>query len=54
MGVLARVDEPGEWMSRAEYRPWVEGRPGRFERVNGQVVPMAPECVGHTRIKGRV
>jgi Uma2 family endonuclease len=41
-------------MSRAEYRLWAEGRPGRFERVNGQVVAMAPERVGHARIKGKV
>ncbi len=54
MGVLARVDEPDGWMSRAEYRLWAEGRPGRFERVNGQVVAMAPERVGHARIKGKV
>jgi len=54
MGVLARVDEPGGWMSRAEYRLWAEGRPGRFERINGQVVAMAPERVGHARIKGKV
>lgn len=54
MGVLARVDEPDGWMSRAEYRLWAEGRPGRFERINGRIVAMAPERVGHTRIKGRV
>jgi len=54
MGVLARVDEPDGWMSRAEYRLWAEGRPGRFERINGQVVAMAPERVGHARIKGEV
>jgi Uma2 family endonuclease len=54
MGVLARVDEPDEWLSRAEYRLWAEGRPGRFERINGQVVAMAPERVGHARIKGEV
>ena len=54
MGVLARVDEPDGWMSRAEYRLWAEGRPGRFERIDGQVVAMAPERVGHARIKGEV
>jgi Uma2 family endonuclease len=52
MGDLTRVDEPDGWMSRAEYRLWAEGRPGRFERINGQVVAMAPERVGHARIKG--
>jgi Uma2 family endonuclease len=54
MGVLARVDEPDRRMGRAEYRHWAEGRPGRFERVNGHVVAMAPERVGHARIKGEV
>jgi Uma2 family endonuclease len=54
MGVLARVDEPDGWMSRAEYRLWAADRPGRFERINGQVVAMAPERVGHARIKGEV
>jgi Uma2 family endonuclease len=40
-------------MSRADYLRWAEGRPGRFERIDGRVVAMAPERVGHTRIKGR-
>jgi Uma2 family endonuclease len=53
MNPLAKVDEPDGWMSRADYRQWAEGRPGRFERINGQVVAMAPERVGHTRIKGQ-
>jgi Uma2 family endonuclease len=50
----ARVDEPDGRMNRADYHGWSEGRPGRFERVNGWVVAMAPERVGHTRIKGKV
>jgi Uma2 family endonuclease len=54
MSVLVRVEEPEGWMSRDEYRQWAEGRRGRFERINGQVVAMAPERVGHARIKGRV
>ena len=53
MSVLARADEPDGWMGRAEYRLWAEGCSGRFERINGQVVAMAPERVGHARIKGR-
>jgi Uma2 family endonuclease len=52
MSVLASIDEPDGWMSRVEYRRWAEGRSGRFERIDGQVVAMAPERVGHTRIKG--
>jgi Uma2 family endonuclease len=54
MRIPATVDEPVGWMSRAEYRLWAEGRPGRFERINGQVVAMAAERVGHARIKGKV
>jgi Uma2 family endonuclease len=54
MGVLARVEEPDGWMSRDEYRLWAEGRSGRFERINGLVVAMAPVRVGHARIKGEV
>jgi Uma2 family endonuclease len=54
MSVLARVDEPDGWLSRDQYRLWAEGRFGRFERIDGQVVAMAPERVGHARIKGKV
>jgi len=54
MNILAKVDEPDGWMSRAEYHVWAEGRPGRYERIDGRVVAMAPERVGHTRIKGRI
>jgi Uma2 family endonuclease len=50
----ARVDEPDTWMSRSEYRNWAEGRRGRYERVDGHVVAMAPERVRHTRVKGEV
>lgn len=52
MAGLVRSEEPDARMSRAEYRRWAESRHGRFERINGQVVAMAPERVGHTRIKG--
>lgn len=52
MAGLARIEEPDARMSRAEYRRWAEGHRGRFERINGQVVAMAPERIGHTRIKG--
>lgn len=54
MSILAGADEPDRWMSRAEYHLWAEGRPGRFERLDGRVVAMAPERVRHTRVKGRV
>ena len=42
-------------MSREEYRRWAEAQPrGRFERVAGEVVAMAPERVAHNRVKLRV
>ena len=42
-------------MSREEYRRWADAQPrGRFERVAGEVVAMAPERVAHNRVKQRV
>jgi Uma2 family endonuclease len=47
--------EPVARMSRQEYRAWAEQQPaGRFERVNGVVVAMAPERAGHNRRKAVV
>ncbi len=42
-------------LSRTEYRRWAEAQPrGRFERMAGEVVAMAPERVAHARVKARV
>jgi Uma2 family endonuclease len=42
-------------MSRDEYRRWVEAQPkGRFERIEGLVVAMAPERAGHADRKAMV
>lgn len=42
-------------MTRAAYRAWAEQQPrGRFELVDGEVVTMAAERVGHMRVKARV
>lgn len=42
-------------MTREEFRHWAEAQPrGRYERVDGEVVAMAPERVAHARIKARV
>jgi Uma2 family endonuclease len=50
-----RPSEPVSRMTRAEYRTWAEHQPfGRFERVAGVVVAMAPERAGHNRRKRRV
>ena len=54
MASLARNEQPEGRMTRAEYRRWAEARAGRFERIDGQVVAIAPERIVHTRIKGEV
>lgn len=42
-------------LSRAEYRRWAEAQPrGRYERVAGEIVAVAPERIGHVRVKARV
>jgi Uma2 family endonuclease len=44
----AQVIEPVQRMTRAEYQAWSEQQPlGRFERIDGVVVAMAPERVEH-------
>jgi Uma2 family endonuclease len=52
----AAIDrEPGLRLSRAEYRRWAEAQPsGRFERLDGVVVAMAPERRGHAKRKALV
>ncbi len=43
-----QIIEPCDRMTRVEYRAWVEQQPnGRFERIDGVVVAMAPERVEH-------
>ena len=55
MSKVALAYEPVSRMSRADYRIWAERQPvGRYERVNGVVVAMAPERIGHNRRKARV
>jgi Uma2 family endonuclease len=41
-------------MSAEEFLAWSEGRPGRYELHNGEVVAMSPEQTGHAKIKYRV
>ena len=51
----APFSEPPLRMSRAEYRVWAEAQPrGRFERVAGEVVAMAPERASHNLVKAHV
>ena len=41
--------------SRDEFRRWCEAQPnGRYERVDGCIVAMAPERGAHLRVKGAV
>ncbi len=41
--------------SREEFRQWCETQPwGRYERVDGRIVAMAPERGAHLRVKGAV
>ena len=48
MANLALPLDPELRMSREAYRRWAEEQPrGRFERVEGVVVAMAPERAGH-------
>ena len=49
----ARTYEPETPMTREEFLAWVEQQPsGRFERIDGIVVAMAPERAAHNRRKG--
>ncbi len=43
------------YYSREEFRRWCEAQPtGRYERVDGRIVAMAPERGAHLRVKGAV
>jgi Uma2 family endonuclease len=54
MASQAASPEPERQMSREEYWRWAEAQPkGRFERVDGAVVAMAPERIEHARRKAR-
>ncbi len=46
---------PERLFSREEYRRWYDRQArGRYERVEGKIVGMAPERVMHVRVKGAV
>ncbi len=51
----AQTYEPETPMTREEFQVWVDQQPsGRFERIDGIVVAMAPERASHNRRKGSV
>ncbi len=41
-------------LTREQFRAWTEGQTGRYERMAGQPVAMAPERVIHARLKARI
>jgi Uma2 family endonuclease len=52
MGNTARDLGAEARMTRDEYQSWVDAQPtGRFERIDGEVVAMAPERGAHLRVK---
>ena len=47
--------EPDGYYSREAFRRWCDAQPtGRYERVDGRIVPMAPERGAHLRVKAAV
>ena len=49
--------QPGtdRYYSREEFRQWCEAQTkGRYERVDGWIVAMAPERGAHLRVKGAI
>lgn len=46
--------QPKPRMTVDEFLAWAEDRDGRYELVDGEIVGMSPERVGHARIKYRV
>lgn len=52
MGNTARNLGTALHMTREEFQRWVNAQPrGRFERIEGEVVAMAPEQGAHLRVK---
>jgi Uma2 family endonuclease len=53
---MARAfDRPPKRMTVEEFLDWAMLQPGgRYELMDGEVVAMAPERVGHTRLKARI
>ena len=46
------ISEPDRYFTRDDYRRWCEEQPsGRYERLDGRVLAMAPERAGHVRVK---
>lgn len=55
MEAKTRIADEAPRLTREEFRAWAARQPrGRFERVDGRVVAMSPERIGHALVKGRV
>lgn len=55
MKAKTRILDEAPRLTREEFRTWAERQPrGRYERVDGRVVAMSPERIGHALVKGRV
>ena len=49
------LPEMDQRYSREAFRQWCKAQPkGRYERVDGRIVAMAPERGAHLRVKGAV
>ncbi|MCJ2014249.1 Uma2 family endonuclease [Methylobacterium sp. J-076] len=42
---------PDGRMTTEEFLAWAEGRPGRYELIDGRVIAMSPERVRHAEVK---
>ncbi len=45
--------QPKSRMTVEDFVTWAEGRPGRSELVDGEIVAMSPQRIGHARTKYR-
>lgn len=45
---------PKARMTVDEFLAWADGRPGRYELLDGEIFGMSPQRAGHTRTKFRV
>ena len=52
---MIRPHPPEQTYTREEYRRWCAAQSdGRYERVDGRIIAMAPKRVGHALVKGNV
>lgn len=55
MEAKTRIADGTPPLTREEFRNWAARQPrGRYERLDGRVVAMSPERIGHALVKGRV